>query len=119
MLEVLEAGQHHCEGKLAQARRGNLEQEQRRLLHQQTCPHAVRLLNIRTQTKSHKPFLIKNEDFLLRNDSCCFGQLISSMLHIHKGHTTMGQAGEQGSPACCTSTRRPDPVMTCLDSAMS
>ncbi len=48
MLEVLEARQHHCESKLAQAWPGNLEQEQRCLLHQQTCPHAVRLLQIHT-----------------------------------------------------------------------
>ncbi len=56
MLEVLQAGQHHCEGKLAQARRGNLEQEQRCLLHQQTCPNAVRLLQMHTQKQGKSVF---------------------------------------------------------------
>lgn len=43
--EVLEAGQHHCEGKLAQARRAGLQQGQGSLLTQQPCPHTVRLLH--------------------------------------------------------------------------
>ena len=60
MLEVLEAGQHHRESKLAQAWRGNLEQEQCCLLHQQTCPHAVRLLHMHTQIQGKSPFFIRS-----------------------------------------------------------
>ena len=39
--EVLEAGQNHGEGKLAQAGRAGLQQGQGCLLTQQTCPHTV------------------------------------------------------------------------------